>query len=44
VSVILIRRVDEIAAVLQNSGLQVEQRRVDDQPIPRYLLVGGRAA
>ncbi|MDT5018728.1 MAG: arsenite methyltransferase [Mycobacterium sp.] len=38
-----IRSVAEIAAALQNSGLQVEQRRVDDKPIPRHLFVGRRA-
>jgi arsenite methyltransferase len=37
-----IRPVGEIAAALDNSGLQVEQRRIDDKPIPRYLLVGTR--
>jgi ubiquinone/menaquinone biosynthesis C-methylase UbiE len=37
-----IRSVAEIAAALQNSGLQVEQRRVDDKPIPRHLFVGRR--
>jgi arsenite methyltransferase len=37
-----IRPVGEIAAALQNSGLQVEQRRIDDKPIPRYLLIGTR--
>ena len=35
-----IRPVGEIAAALQNSGLQVEQRRIEDKPIPRYLLIG----
>jgi ubiquinone/menaquinone biosynthesis C-methylase UbiE len=39
-----IRPVDEIAAALQNSGLQVEQRRVDDKPMPRYLVIGTRTA
>jgi SAM-dependent methyltransferase len=38
-----IRPVTEIAAALQNSGLQVEQRRIEDKPIPRYLLIGTRA-
>jgi arsenite methyltransferase len=38
-----IRPVGEIAAALQNSGLEVEQRRVDDKPIPRHLLIGRRA-
>jgi ubiquinone/menaquinone biosynthesis C-methylase UbiE len=37
-----IRPVGEIAAALENSGLQVEQRRIDDKPIPRYLLIGTR--
>jgi ubiquinone/menaquinone biosynthesis C-methylase UbiE len=39
-----IRPVGEIAAALQNSGLQVEQRRIDDKPIPRHLFVGRRSA
>jgi arsenite methyltransferase len=38
------RPVAEIAAALQNSGLQAEQRRIDDKPIPRYLLIGRRTA
>ncbi|AGB22650.1 methylase involved in ubiquinone/menaquinone biosynthesis [Mycobacterium sp. JS623] len=38
-----IRPVTEIAAALQNSGLQVEQRRIEDKPIPRFLLIGTRA-
>jgi arsenite methyltransferase len=38
------RPVGEIAAALQNSGLQVEQRRIEDKPIPRYLLIGTRTA
>jgi SAM-dependent methyltransferase len=37
-----IRPVGEIAAALQDSGLQVEQRRIEDKPIPRYLLIGTR--
>jgi len=37
-----IRPVAEIAAALENSGLQVEQRRIEDKPIPRYLLIGTR--
>lgn len=37
-----IRPAGEIAAALQNSGLQVEQRRIDDKPIPRHLFVGRR--
>jgi len=32
----------EIAAALQNSGLQVDKRRIDDRPIPRYLFIGRR--
>jgi ubiquinone/menaquinone biosynthesis C-methylase UbiE len=39
-----IRPVGEIAAALENSGLQVEQRRIEDKPVPRYLLIGTRAA
>jgi ubiquinone/menaquinone biosynthesis C-methylase UbiE len=38
-----IRPVGEIAAALQNSGLQVEQRRIDEKPMPRYLFIGRRA-
>jgi len=37
-----IRPVAEIAAALQNSSLQVEQRHIEDKPIPRYLLIGTR--
>jgi len=37
-----IRPVGEIAAALQNSGLQVEQRRIDERPMPRYLFIGRR--
>ncbi len=37
-----IRPVSEIAAALQNSGLQVEQRRIDEKPMPRYLFIGRR--
>jgi ubiquinone/menaquinone biosynthesis C-methylase UbiE len=37
-----IRPVAEIAAALQDSGLQVEQRHIEDKPIPRYLLIGTR--
>lgn len=37
-----IRPVSEIAAALQDSGLHVEQRRIEDKPIPRYLLIGTR--
>ena len=39
-----IRPVDEIAAALQNSGFQVELRRIDDKPIPRHLFVGRRTS
>jgi arsenite methyltransferase len=38
----IIRPVGEIAAALQDSGLQVEQRRIDEKPMPRYLFIGGR--
>jgi arsenite methyltransferase len=38
----IIRRASEIAAALQNSGLQVEQRRIDEKPMPRYLFIGRR--
>jgi len=37
-----LRPAGEIAAALQNSGLQVEQRRIDEKPMPRYLFIGGR--
>jgi SAM-dependent methyltransferase len=37
-----IRPVAEIAAALAESGLQVEERRIEDKPIPRYLLIGRR--
>ena len=39
-----IRPVGEIVAALDDSGLQVEQRRIEDKPIPRYLLIGTRTA
>jgi arsenite methyltransferase len=39
-----LRPVAEIAAALQNSGLQVEHRRIDNKPIPSYLLIGRRMA
>ena len=39
-----IRPVAEIAAALRNSGLDVEQRRIEDKPIPRYLLIGTPAS
>lgn len=38
-----LRAVDEITAALRDSGLQVEQRRSEDRPIPRYLFVCRRA-
>lgn len=38
-----IRPVAEIAEALENSGLQVEQRRIEETPMPRYLLIGTRA-
>jgi len=38
-----IRPVAEFAAALQSSGLQVDQRHIDDKPMPRYLLIGRRA-
>jgi SAM-dependent methyltransferase len=38
-----LRPVSEIAAALTDSGLEVEQRRIDEQPMPRYLFVGRRA-
>jgi arsenite methyltransferase len=37
-----IRPIGEIAAALQNSGLQVGQHRIDDKPIPRHLFIGRR--
>jgi arsenite methyltransferase len=37
-----LRPVAEIAAALTNSGLQVEHRRIDEKPMPRYLIVGRR--
>jgi arsenite methyltransferase len=39
-----IRPVAEIAGALANSGFQVEQRRMDEKPMPRYLFVGRPAA
>lgn len=39
-----IRPPGKIAAALQNSGLQVEQHRIDDKPMPRYLIIGRRPA
>jgi ubiquinone/menaquinone biosynthesis C-methylase UbiE len=38
-----IRPVGEIAAALQNSGLQVERHRIDEKPMPRYLFIGRSA-
>ncbi|HET6732933.1 class I SAM-dependent methyltransferase [Mycobacterium sp.] len=38
-----LRPVTEIVAALTNSGLQVEHRRIDEKPMPRYLIVGRRA-
>jgi arsenite methyltransferase len=37
-----LRPVGEIAAALQNSGLRVEQRRIDEKPMPRHLFIGMR--
>ena len=37
-----IRPVTEIAAALENSGLQVDHRRIEEKPMPRYLIVGRR--
>jgi arsenite methyltransferase len=39
-----LRPAAEIAAALGNSGLQVEQRRIEEKPMPRYLFVSRRAA
>jgi arsenite methyltransferase len=38
-----IRPVGEIVAALQDSGLQVEQHRIDEKPMPRYQFIGRRA-
>jgi arsenite methyltransferase len=38
-----LRPVAEIVAALEQSGLTVEHRRLDDKPIPRYTIVGRRA-
>lgn len=38
----IIRQVGEIAAALQDSGLQVEQRRIDEKQMPRHLFIGRR--
>ncbi len=38
-----IRPVGYIAAALENSGLQVWQRGIDEKPMPRYLLIARRA-
>lgn len=35
-----IRPVPEITGVLEDSGFQVEQRRIDEKPMPRYLFIG----
>jgi arsenite methyltransferase len=37
-----LRPVGEIAAALQNSGLHVEQHRIDEKPMPRFLFIGRR--
>jgi arsenite methyltransferase len=37
-----IRPVGEIVAALENSGLEVEQRRIDDKRMPRYMVIGRR--
>jgi ubiquinone/menaquinone biosynthesis C-methylase UbiE len=37
-----IRPVAEIAAALQHSGLQVEHHRIEEKPMPRYLIIGRR--
>ena len=39
-----IRPVGEIVAALQYSGLRVEQRRIEEKPMPRYVLIGERTA
>jgi arsenite methyltransferase len=39
-----IRPVTEIAVALQNSGLQIEQRQIENRPIPSYLFIGTRAS
>jgi hypothetical protein len=38
-----LRPAEEIAAAFQDSGLQVEQRRIEDKPMPRFLIIGRRA-
>ena len=38
-----LRPVSEITAALTDSGLEVEQRHIDEQPMPRYLFVCKRA-
>jgi ubiquinone/menaquinone biosynthesis C-methylase UbiE len=38
-----IRPVGEISAALRNSGLQVDERRIDEKPMPRCLFVARRA-
>jgi arsenite methyltransferase len=37
-----IRAPGEIAEALANSGLHVEQRRIDEKPMPRHLIIGVR--
>jgi hypothetical protein len=39
-----IRPAGEIAAALRNSDLQVDERRIDEKPMPRYLFIGRRTA
>jgi arsenite methyltransferase len=39
-----LRSVPEIVAALENTGLTVEQRHIEERPIPRYLLIGRRSA
>jgi arsenite methyltransferase len=39
-----IRPVGEVVAALQKSGLEVTHRRIDEKPMPRYLIVGTRSA
>ena len=38
-----LRPVAEIIAALEDSGLQVEHRRIDEKPMPRHLFIGRRA-
>ncbi|MCT7659262.1 methyltransferase domain-containing protein [Mycobacterium deserti] len=37
-----LRPVTDIAAALTKTGLTVEQRRIEDKPMPRYVFVGLR--